>query len=259
MKPGLSRLAVIFIVTVLLGVIFGMVCQISGLFSTTEDETSSIIANLNFILNVGEPIYIEKLEFESIWPGQTGTMKITLKNLASVNYTVHIKNKGLIAPNKKAIVIDFEPVSINLPAYAETTVDVPFKVKSGAPIGVYEIVVAIYRGKDIDNALLITEIHLVGYVGGEPIQVRAVTLPSLWPGSSGIITLDIENIADIPYNISISLKDVTGPNGRSSHITLNEGVYLIKGKAYAQIDIPVTLSDNAPVGTYTISINIKRT
>lgn len=257
MRFGLSKLAAVFILITLLGVIFGIYYN-SEIFPTTEYEVTSVIANLNFILNVGEPIYIKELQFESIWPGQTGTMKITLENLASVNYTIHIKNKGLIAPNKKALLIDFEPVSINLPAYSNIEVNIPFKVKSGAPIGVYEIIVAVYRGKDINDALLITELHLVGYVGGEPIQIRAITLPSLWPGSTGTISLNIENIADISYNISISLKDVSGPNGKSNHISLDEKTYLVKGKTYLQIDIPVTLSDNAPVGTYTISINIKR-
>lgn len=256
MSKALSTLVILFIIFIFSGLFFGMY-QLSGIF-TPKDEVSSVVANLNFILNVGEPIYIKKLQFDSIWPGQSGEMEITLENIASVNYTVHIKNKGFIAPNEKAILVDFDPVSISIQPNKIVKLNIPFRVKSGAPIGIYEIVVAIYRGKDIDNALLITEIHLIGYVGGEPIQVRKVVLPTLWPGSIGKIFLEVENIADIPYNITISVKDIKGPDNKRTYISIDEKIYLIDASSNLQLEIPVTLFDNAPVGTYTISINIKR-
>ncbi|PCN50587.1 hypothetical protein B6U99_03660 [Candidatus Geothermarchaeota archaeon ex4572_27] len=215
------------------------------------------IANLNVVISVGEPIHVKSLRFGSVWPGQRGTLYIELENLAPVDYKVHIRCSGVRSPREGAVRVTFEPVTIVIPAGESREVEVPFSVESSAPIGIYEVVVAIYRGSEPSSALLISEVHLIGYVGGEPVRVVAISLPSLWPGSSGQVVLEVENIADTAYNLSVSVISVKGP-GAAEAVSIGGGRFLVQGLSRQSIALSVEVKDSAPVGTYTISLAVRR-
>lgn len=216
------------------------------------------IANLNMVVNVGEPIYIKALNFTSIWPGERGNLTIKLVNLAPISYTVHFVCSGVISPNKDAVPLSFDRKTVVVDGGSETEVTVPFYVKSSAPIGVYELSIKVYRGVNIDNALLISELHLVGYVGGEPIQVVAIELPTLWPGSNGYFTIKLRNIADIPYNISISISEIKGPNDHATIKISPINSVMINSNSFKTLRMGFYISDNAATGTYVISVIVKR-
>jgi hypothetical protein len=223
-----------------------------------EYTEGNLVANLNLIVNVGEPIYIKELRFQFLWPGETGNVYVILENYAPIDYRVSLKNTGVLAPKKDAIHISFDPITEVIPAKSQKLISIPISVESSAPIGVYELVIAVYRGGEVGNGLLITELHLVSYVGGEPLRVISVTLPSLWPGTSSEIIIEIENVADLGYNASISVEEVTAPSGDGLDVNLETGVFQVGPLEKRTIVVPVYLSDTAPVGTYTIRAKINR-
>ena len=223
-----------------------------------EFEQGNLVANLNLVVNVGEPIYIKELRFQFLWPGQTGNVYVVLENYAPIDYKIYLKNSGFIAPKRDAINIAFDPISEVIPANSEKTIAIPVSVESSAPIGVYELIIAVYRGGEEGNGLLISEVHLVNYVGGEPLRITSVTLPSLWPGTSSEIMIEVENVADIGYNASISIDEITAPSNNVLSITWEGGTFYIGPLESKTISLPITISDAAPVGTYTLRARVTR-
>jgi len=261
-RRGISRLGLLLIVLIisLCGVYLGNFLISQYYNPQVENDNKARIANLNVIVNVGEPIYIKAINFTSVWPGQHGNLTIKLVNLAPITYTVHLKCSGLISPKegKEKISLSFERKTIVIPGNSEVNVSIPFYVKSSAPIGIYEMSIGVYRGADIKNALLISELHLIGYVGGEPVQVVALEFPTLWPGSNGSFIIKLRNIANISYNISVSIDDMHGPNGDTTIKVFPINPSVIYGNSVKTLRIGVYLADNASVGTYVISITVRR-
>jgi len=250
------KLVIILILTIsLVGFLIGYFS--SNWASESKQSMRTIVANLNLVLNVGEPIYIKRVYFGSIWPGQNGSLELVIDNLAPINYTIYISCKGVLAPNKNAILVNFNPKSVCIPGKSEVKVKIPYSVKSGAPIGVYELVIAIYRGLKFSNALLVAEVHLISYVGGEPIQIVSLEFPSLWPSSTGNFSLTVRNIANVAYNVSFVPNITTGPNNCKC-IKISKTNIRIGGDSKVKVNLPVKVLDNAPVGTYIVKILVER-
>ena len=228
----------------------------------TTGDSRGIVANMALIVNTADPIYVSSIQFTRSFPGESGRAILEIVNLADTSYNMKIVPQRTKYLNGEIVIenvgkVIFEPIYVTLDP-GLNKINLTYYVPEYVAPGIYEIILTLYRG--FDESYNIGEIHLIINLG-DPVFINKIMFPRLYPGESAAISMEVENLASVPYELELTLKRVYGPfsGDASEYLEFNSTHRLVAlGGSSHTLSIPFHLRSDAPVGTYTLIVELRR-
>ncbi|WFO74897.1 hypothetical protein J4526_07445 [Desulfurococcaceae archaeon MEX13E-LK6-19] len=245
-----------------------------------ESNDGVVFSNLALVVTIGEPLYVERIVMPTkVFPGSKDKAIIVIRNKGATTLPVSVEAEGIFYSgnvftngyllssnddtNNKSTenyIMVYGSVYGIVRPYKSLNLNISVSIDLAAPLGVYELVYHVYRGTST-HGIQLAEIHVATGLG-EPVVVKEIIFPWLWPGQYGNITIKILNRANTTYTIELRVYDITTPpyvNENPLLILCNKTIVVnIEPNELQYLQIPIYVKSTAAPGTYVIFVQLVR-